>query len=95
MPAVEPIASWLMLHKKHSASEIKGSVLSILECDNLNFSVCWHQEMAMVANGFPWDSRHNVSGYYPATAQDIARACRRSLTKLVRHKELLAHVMDR
>ena len=40
------------------------------------------------------DSRRNISGYYPVTAQDIARARRRRLAKLARHEELLAHVVD-
>ncbi len=41
------------------------------------------------------DSRRNMSGYYPVTAQDMARARRRRLAKLARHEELLAHVVDR
>jgi IS30 family transposase len=41
------------------------------------------------------DSRRSMSGYYPVTAQDLARARRQRLAKLARHKELLAHVMDR
>ena len=41
------------------------------------------------------DSRRNMSGYYPVTAQDIAHARRRRLAKLARHEELLAHVVDR
>lgn len=41
------------------------------------------------------DSRRNVSGYYPVAAQDLARARRQRLAKLVRHEELLAHVVDR
>lgn len=38
--------------------------------------------------------RHDVSGYYPVTAQDQAVARRRRLAKLARHKDLLAHVVD-
>ena len=41
------------------------------------------------------DSRRNMSGYYPVTAQDQARARRRRLAKLARHADLLAHVVDR
>jgi IS30 family transposase len=41
------------------------------------------------------DSRRNMSGYYPVTAQDLARARRQRLAKLARHEELLAHVVDR
>ena len=41
------------------------------------------------------DSRRNMSGYYPVTAQDIACAQCRRLAKLARHEELLAHVVDR
>ena len=41
------------------------------------------------------DSRRNMNGYYPVTAQDAARARRRRLAKLARHEELLAHVVDR
>ena len=41
------------------------------------------------------DSRRNMSGYHPVTAQDIACARRRRLAKLARHEELLAHVVDR
>ena len=35
------------------------------------------------------DSRRNMSGYYPITAQDMAHT--RRLAKLARHEELLAH----
>jgi len=41
------------------------------------------------------DSRRNMSGYYPVTAQDLARARRQRLAKLARHEGLLAHVVDR
>jgi len=41
------------------------------------------------------DSRRNMSGYYPVTAQELARTRRQRLAKLARHEELLAHVMDR
>jgi len=41
------------------------------------------------------DSRRNMSGYYPVTAQDMARARRQRLARLARHEELLAHVVDR
>jgi len=41
------------------------------------------------------DSRRNMSGYYPVTAQDMARTRRQRLAKLARHEELLAHVVDR
>ena len=41
------------------------------------------------------DSRRNMSGYYPVTAQDLALARRRRLAKLARHADLLAHVVDR
>ncbi len=41
------------------------------------------------------NSRRNMSGYYPVTAQDLARARRQRLAKLARHEELLAHVVDR
>ena len=36
-----------------------------------------------------------MSGYYPMTAQDLARARRQRLAKLARDGELLAHVVDR
>jgi len=41
------------------------------------------------------DRRCDISGYYPVTAQDQALARRRRLAKLARHKDLLAHVVDR
>ncbi len=41
------------------------------------------------------DSRRNMSGYYPVTAQDQALARRRRLAKLARHADLLAQVVDR
>ena len=41
------------------------------------------------------DSRRNMSGYYPVTAQELARTRRQRLAKLARHEELLAHVVDR
>ena len=41
------------------------------------------------------DSRRDMSGYYPVTAQDQALARRRRLAKLARHADLLAHVVDR
>ena len=41
------------------------------------------------------DSRRNMSGYYPMTAQDMALARRRRLAKLARHADLLAHVVER
>jgi len=41
------------------------------------------------------DSRRNISGYYPVTAQELARARRQRLAKLARHEELLSHVVDR
>ena len=41
------------------------------------------------------DRWRDVSGYYPVTAHDRARARRRGLAKLARHKDLLAHVVDR
>ena len=40
-----------------------------------------------------WDSQRNMSGYYPVTAQDLARARRQRLAKLARHADLLAHVV--
>ena len=39
------------------------------------------------------DRWRDVSGYYPVTAHDRAR--RRGLAKLARHRNLLAHVVDR
>ncbi len=41
------------------------------------------------------DRHCDISGYYPVTAQDQALARRRRLAKLARHKDLLAHVVDR
>ena len=41
------------------------------------------------------DSRRNMSGYYPVTAQDQALAQRRRLAKLARYADLLAHVVGR
>lgn len=41
------------------------------------------------------DRRYDMSGYYPMTAQDLARARRQRLAKLARDGELLAHVVDR
>ena len=41
------------------------------------------------------DSRRDMSGYYPVTAQDQTLARWRRLARLARHKELLAHVVDR
>ena len=41
------------------------------------------------------DRRCDISGYYPVTAQDQALARRRRLAKLARHKDLLAHLVDR
>jgi len=41
------------------------------------------------------DSRHDISGYYPVTAQDMARARRARLAKLARRNGLWTHVLDR
>jgi len=41
------------------------------------------------------DSRHYISGYYPVTAQDMARARRARLAKLARRDNLRSHVLDR
>lgn len=41
------------------------------------------------------DRRHDMSGYYPMTAQDLARTRRQRLAKLARYDELLVHVVDR
>lgn len=42
-----------------------------------------------------WDSRRDMSGYYPVTAQDQAVARGRRLAKLARHEDLLAYIVDR
>ena len=41
------------------------------------------------------DRRRDMTGYYPMTAQDLARARRQRLAKLSRDAVLLAHVLDR